>query len=254
MRLRQIAFVAKDLAATTDELCDVLGLAVAYRDPAVGKWGLENIVAPLGGAFLEIVSPVEDNTSAGRYLERRQGNGGYMVILQCPDAIAERKRITGMGIRAVATADRSDYFYTHFHPADVGGFLLSVDSVDPAQDWLGEDCLWPPAHYDWQKHRRTDISADLVAVELQSPDPVATADLWSRLLALPITVVNGKLTMALTRGAIRFVKAEDGRGTGVGALDVKAADKAKIIAAARKRGLPVAGGQVTVVGCRINLV
>ena len=47
MRLRQIAFVAKDLKATTDELCSVLGLDVAYRDPGVGKWGLENIVAPI---------------------------------------------------------------------------------------------------------------------------------------------------------------------------------------------------------------
>ncbi len=254
MRLRQIAFVAQDLEATAEELCDVLGLEVAYRDPGVGKWGLENIVAPIGGAFLEIVSPTENNTSAGRYLERRKGDGGYMVILQCPDAVAERKRITAMGIRAVATADRSDYFYTHFHPADVGGYLLSIDSVDPGQDWLGEDCLWPPAYYDWIRHRKRDTSADLVAVELQSPDPVATADLWSRLLGLPIKAEGGKLAMPLTRGAIRFVKAEDGRGTGIGALDVKAADKAKIVAAAKRRKLPVSGDRVTVVGCRINLV
>jgi hypothetical protein len=254
MRLRQIAFVAKDLKATTEELCDVLGLDVAYRDPGVGKWGLENIVAPIGGAFLEIVSPVEEGTSAGRYLDRRHGDGGYMVILQCPDAIAERKRITGMGIRAVATADRTDYFYTHFHPADVGGYLLSVDSVDPKQDWLAEDCLWPPAHYDWVKHKRKDMAADLVAVELQSADPVATADLWGRVLNQPIKAVKGVLTMKLTRGAIRFVKAEDGRGNGIGALDIKAANKDKILAAARKRKLPISGDQVTVVGCRINLV
>ena len=76
MRLRQIAFVARDLAATTDELCSVLQLDVAYRDPGVAKWGLENIVVPIGGDFLEIVSPKEDHTSAGRYLERRQGDGG----------------------------------------------------------------------------------------------------------------------------------------------------------------------------------
>ena len=32
--------------------------------------------------FLEIVAPVKNNTAAGRYLDRRKGDGGYMVICQ----------------------------------------------------------------------------------------------------------------------------------------------------------------------------
>ena len=118
MKLRQCVFVTKDLESSREELCDILGLEVAYRDPGVAKWGLVNVVCPTGHDFLEIVTPFQQGTSAGRYLERRHGDGGYMVIIQVDDAQAERKRVTGLGVRAVAQKDLPEYQYTHFHPAD----------------------------------------------------------------------------------------------------------------------------------------
>src|SRR5467141_3329338 len=45
MKLRQCVFVAKDLESSREELCDVLGIEVAYRDPGVAKWGQVNVVA-----------------------------------------------------------------------------------------------------------------------------------------------------------------------------------------------------------------
>jgi hypothetical protein len=101
MKLRQCVFVCKDLESSAKELCDTLGIEIAYRDPGVGKWGLANVVCPTGRDFLEIVSPIQPGTSAGRYIERRRGDGGYMVILQVPDAVKERERITALGVRAV---------------------------------------------------------------------------------------------------------------------------------------------------------
>jgi hypothetical protein len=254
MRLRQIAFVARDLKSTTDELCALLGLDVAYRDPGVGKWGLENIVAPIGGNFLEIVSPKEEHTSAGRYIERRKGDGGYMVILQVDDALAYRQRLHDMGIRAVATRDQHDYTYTHFHPADVGGFLLSIDMSAPGDDWKQKLAHWVPAGPDWKSHVREDGAVELNAVELQSPDPVATAELWGKLLDRPVKSEKGTLHIPLDMGDIRFVEATDGRGPGVSALDVKVKDKAKVLAAAKARDRQLGPSQIQVVGCRINLV
>ncbi len=86
MKLRQCVFVCKDLESSREELCDILGIEVAYRDPGVAKWGLVNVVCPIGHDFLEIVTPEQPGTSAGRYIERRKGDGGYMVIIQVPDA------------------------------------------------------------------------------------------------------------------------------------------------------------------------
>ena len=61
MRLRQAVFVARDLEAGTRELCEILGIEVAYRDPGVGKWGLANVVCPVG-----------DSSGGFSYLERLQ--------------------------------------------------------------------------------------------------------------------------------------------------------------------------------------
>ena len=72
MKLRQVVFVCKDLESNAQELCETLGIEIAYSDPGVAKWGLANVVCPTGNDFLEIVSPQQDGTSAGRYIERRE--------------------------------------------------------------------------------------------------------------------------------------------------------------------------------------
>ncbi len=178
MRLRQICLVAESLAPAVEDLCAVLGLGVCHRDTGVAKWGLENAVMPVGGNFLEVVAPTRPDTSAGRYLTRRRGDGGYMVILQCADAVAERARITDLGVRAVWTTDGPAYRATHFHPADVGGVLLSVDSVEPGADYRNPRCMWEPAGPEWAAAIRTDavvelgggdlVGGELVGAELQS--------------------------------------------------------------------------------------
>ncbi|MDP6352693.1 MAG: VOC family protein [Alphaproteobacteria bacterium] len=255
MRLRQIAFVARALAPAADELCAVLGLEVAYRDPGVGQFGLENVVVPIGGEFLEIVAPKDSGTAAERYLDRRGGDGGYMVILQCPDALAERARITGLGLRPVWRADGPDYRATHFHPRDAGGVLLSVDSVTPDEDYLAPMCPWEPAGPDWRRAVRTDRVDRMCAVALQSDDPEAMAGLWARILDRPAAGDgNDGWRIALDNATLGFVADDDGRGPGIGALDIHAVDPDRLVAAAEARGLKRAARQIEICGTRINLV
>ncbi|WIM14436.1 VOC family protein [Enhydrobacter sp.] len=250
MKLRQCVFVARDLESSREELCDTLGLEVAYRDPGVAKWGLANVVCPTGHDFLEIVSPTRDGTSAGRYIERRKGDGGYMVILQVADAVAERERVTALGVRAVEQKDQPEYKYTHFHPADTAGVLLSLDqTVAPA----GTDpkLWWPPAARDWLKHARSDVTNGLAGVEIQCVDPDKAAALWSRILNRP---AKDDIIRLDDDGEVRFVPIADERGPGVSAYDVRVVDRDRVVAAARKRHKQHGVGQVEVCGCRINLV
>ena len=249
MKLRQCVFVTRELESSREELCDILGIEVAYRDPGVAKWGLVNVVCPTGRDFLEIVSPFQEGTSAGRYIDRRKGDGGYMVILQVADAEAERKRVTDLGVRAVAQKDLTEYKYTHFHPSDTSGVLLSLDQtvapsgVDPAL-W------WPPAEKGWLKHARSDVTNGLAGVEIQSDNPDAVAERWSKILNRP---VEGDIIRLDDDGEVRFVPVADGRGPGVSAFDVRVVDRQRVLAAAKKRHKQHGPSQVEVCGCRINL-
>ena len=250
MKLRQCVFVCKDLESSREELCDILGIDVAYRDPGVAKWGLVNVVCPIGNDFLEIVTPSQPGTSAGRYIERRKGDGGYMVILQVDDAKAERARVTGLGIRAVAQKDLPEYNYTHFHPSDTTGVLLSLDTTF-APPGVYQKLWWPPAEKDWVAHRRSDVTNGLAGVEIQHEDPDAAAAQWSKILDRP---VEGDIIRLDDEGEIRFVPIADGRGPGVSAYDVKVVDRERVLAAAKKRHKQHGPTQIEVCGCRINLV
>ena len=250
MKLRQCVFVAADLESSREELCDTLGIEVAYRDPGVAKWGLANVVCPVGHDFLEIDAPTRPGTSAGRYIDRRKGDGGYMVIIQVADAAKERARVTNLGVRAVEQKDTPGYVYTHFHPSDTAGVLLSLDQAN-APTGTDHALWWPPAEKDWLKHARSDVTNGLAGVEIQHPDPDAAAALWSRVLNRP---VEGDIIRLEDDSEIRFVPVADERGAGVSAYDVQTVDRERVLRAAKKRGKQHGPTQVEVCGCRINLV
>ena len=99
LRLRQIALVAHKLAPVAQDMHDIFGLEVGFRDPGVKAFGLENAIFPVGNQFIEVVSPIRENTAGGRYLDRRGGDGGYMVICQCDEHRPRKERVAQLGIR-----------------------------------------------------------------------------------------------------------------------------------------------------------
>ena len=127
MRLRQIALVAKNIQKAKDLLCHVFDTEVLYVDPNVGQWGLENILIAIGGEVLEVVSPTREGTAAGRTLEK-QGDGGYMIIMQHPDAQQRRDLIEKKGLAKVIHSTKGDdHVGVQYHPRGIKGrcsFLL----------------------------------------------------------------------------------------------------------------------------------
>jgi len=77
MRLRQICLVAPQLASVISDIAEIMGLAVCYRDGNVAKYGLENALLPVDTILLEVVAPFKDGTTAGRFIEKTGGRGGY---------------------------------------------------------------------------------------------------------------------------------------------------------------------------------
>ena len=157
IRLRQIALVANQLAPVIEDLKAVFGLEVCYIDPGVGVFGLENSLLPVGNNFIEVVAPIKEGTAGGRYLKRRGGDGGYMVICQCDSHAAQlerRERALSMGVRIAWERESGGYHVMQLHPADTGGSFFEID-----WDAKGEvEGNWEPAGGSgWRSAKRTEI-------------------------------------------------------------------------------------------------
>jgi hypothetical protein len=247
MRLRQIALVARELEKVVDDVAGVLGLEVCYRDPGVEEFGLHNALFAIDDCFLEIVSPLRAGTTAGRLLEKRHGDGGYMVIVQTDDLDADRARMKALGVRIVWQAELRDAATIHLHPRDVGGAIVSLDRMTPPESWR-----W--AGPEWREHVRTEVTRELRGVEIQAADPAATAERWSQVLARPARDRgDGEREIALERGCVRFVADRDGRGEGVAGIDVAVADRMEVLHRARARGLSAGAEIVEIGGVRFRL-
>ena len=252
LRLRQICLVARELAPAIDDLKAVFGLEVCHVDPGVRVFGLENSLLPVGNQFLEVVAPVEENTAAGRYLDRRGGDGGYMVITQCDDSAPRRKRVEELGVRIAFRIDRPDYQGMQLHPRDTGGSFLEIDWQRGGD---APDGPWWPAGPDWRPARRTEVVSAIRAAELQSPDPERLARRWSEIVEIQLTRDDaGRPLLSLENATIRFVEATDGRGEGLGGVDLAVVDRGRLFEAAGARGLPIRGDCVVVGGTRFRAV
>jgi catechol 2,3-dioxygenase-like lactoylglutathione lyase family enzyme len=247
MRLRQIALVGKDLDRIREDVVAVLGLGEAYADPGVGKYGLRNQVWPIGDTFLEVVSPKEAGTTAGRLIDKRGGDGGYMAIFQVDDLEKARGRIAAQGVRVVDQADRNGASFTHLHPKDVPGAIVSLDAMEPKERWE-----WGGP--DWRKNVRTDVAVEIRGCEIQADDPDAVSTRWAEVLGRPREKTAGGWRIGVDGGEIRFVTPSDGRGEGLGEFDVAVRDPDAVRARAKARGCVDAKGNVVLSGARVRLV
>lgn len=255
LTLRQICLVAAELRPAIHDLKTILGLEVCYVDPHVDIFGVENSLLPIGTNFIEVVAPIREKTAAGRYLERRGGDGGYMIITQAGGEEYQkacRQRAEKMGIRVAWEATHDTGNYMQFHPADTGGSFFELD-WDVNNDHHGN---WAPAGgTGWESFVNKNVVVAIKAAELQSPDPEALARRWSAITDIPIQPnAAGYPEMSLNNAAIRFVDVQDGRGEGLGAIDIEASDPQHVLEAAEKRAVKSLDTQVIICGTRFNLV
>lgn len=243
LRLRQICLVAHALEDAVADLAAVFGIEECHRDPNVAKYGLANALLPIGTSFIEVVSPVERETAAGRFLSRRGGDAGYMVICDCDDNARFRTRAAAAGVRAIE--DRVYAGKAHLlqlHPRDTGGCILEFDhhiggeALDGAYQWAGSH---------WQQHVRQERVTAITGATMTSPDPRALGERWATLFGVDLAP---DLTFRIDNARIVFEAGETDALTRVH-LEVRDADA--IRAAARARGVPVAADGTGVTLCGV---
>ncbi|MGV0035115.1 MAG: hypothetical protein ACNYPE_09160 [Candidatus Azotimanducaceae bacterium WSBS_2022_MAG_OTU7] len=244
MKLKQVALVAGELAPVRQQIFDILGLTADYDDPGVGAFGLCNSVMAIGETFLEVVCPKEEGTTAGRLLERRGGNGGYMVISLVDDIKEVNRRIENFKMRKIWEVDREEVSAFHVHPKDIGAAIVSFDEMRPDDEWL-----W--AGPDWRDNKASYVG-EITAVDVQAGDPEAIATQWAAAFGKRFHPEDDVLLMPLDSGEVRFYEATDGRGDGVAAVEFSVTDRAAIMTAAASYGLTWSGNEITVCGTRFR--
>ncbi|QQN64774.1 hypothetical protein JIR23_02845 [Bradyrhizobium diazoefficiens] len=233
MRLRQICLVAPQLAPVISDIAEIMGLAVCYHDGNVAKYGLENALLPVDTILLEVVAPLKDGTTAGRFIEKTNGRGGYMAIFCCNDPDERGRNANALGVRTANVIDHAPYHGVQLHPRDCRAAFIEFNHTEGSDDILG---AYPPAGPDWQKYIRKDVTQALTGVEMQSPDPQGLAAHWGGIIG----VAAGGAELRLPNAVFRFVK---GPSEIMSALEFRVVDAAHVLHVARSKGLAVAGNE-----------
>jgi hypothetical protein len=207
VRLRQAVLAASELEPVAAALRSALNLDEPFRDPSVGVFGLANVVFALDDCFVEVVSPTQPDTAAGRHLERHGGDGGYMVIFDLEDLEGARSRALELGVRVAWEIDLPDISTTHLHPADTRGAIVSLDRSKPYGTWR-----WGGPQ--WTERIGSGAPGRLAGVTLAVSDPATVAARWGEILGLIPTAEHRPL-LRLDGGEVRFETATSERAEGL---------------------------------------
>ena len=174
IRLRQIALVAHSLDQAITDISGALDVDVIYRDPGVGFFGLHNALFCIGDQFLEVVSPIQEGTTAGRLLDKLGGDGGYMALYEVDDLDARIDHVKSLGIRTVWEGTGDAIRGRHLHPRDTGGTLVSLDQPDIAGEWA-----WGGPQ--WKSRRASSVVSAIDSFTVSVPEPESSRAHWTQL-------------------------------------------------------------------------
>jgi hypothetical protein len=247
MRIRQIVFAVQQLQPARELLAKLFQLSTPFRDPGVAEFGIDNAVFSFGDQFIELISPTRDGTACGRHLAR-QGDSGYMLLLQTADLAQERTRFTALGVRSIWSTDFDDISAMHLHPKDVGAAIVSVDEPRPASSWR-----WGGPPWQGDQTQRASDRQGVRGITLRAREPETLARRWAQVFGRPEPTRQGECwRVALTDGFADVEASADG-SDGVSGFTLAVSDPAAVLARAHAAGLAVVDRQITWLGTTLSL-
>jgi hypothetical protein len=210
--LRQIVLLTADLAAALDTARQSFRVPAGTSDPVgMAAIGFRHEVFGFDRTYVEICEPIDPQSSAGH--RAASGGGGFMVVVQVPDAAAMQARAADLGLRPLLTEEFHGSPISQWHPRDFGT-IAEFDQMIPPDSWH----LAP----DVYASRSTEVVSDIVAVRIAVADPSVMAQRWA-------AVTGGALqadgaTVDLGGRTVGFVPRAE--GTPDMAVDCAATDRA----------------------------
>ncbi len=209
VRLRQVALITRDLPRVTRQLEEEFGLEPGFKDDGVGFFGLENRVMAAGDCFIEVLTPLTEDSAGHRYLERRGQDCGYMAMFQFDDREASRTRAAELGIRIIWQGGHDDISGTHLDPRDVPGAIVSLDWADPPASWRWAGPSW------YGPGRRSPSPGGITSLEVAVRDPAAAAGRWAEVLGSGASIDGLRVVLAEAGQIITFVAVAERRDEGI---------------------------------------
>src|SRR5260370_12565155 len=111
-----------------------------------------------------------------------------MGVFWWDDADQRGREGKAMGVRVANVIDHAPYHGVQLHPRDCRAAFIEFNHTDGSDDIIGP---YPPAGPDWQKSIAKDVTQALIGVEMQSPEPLALAEHWGRILQMPVSKTEG---------------------------------------------------------------
>ncbi len=264
LRLRQICLVTRDLEWTSSVLSTAFDAPVVFRDPRMAAGGnLTNTHIRLGDSFLETVCPSDlawqRSTTQTRLLERN-GDCGYMAIVQVPDVAEASRSMSVQGTETgivsgdwnvcagspgsgLAGVEAGRYVLgdplpkdpgtvsgvnVQFHPRDFGTLAEIQENWPGHDDFPRNKGAYFPAGNTWQNgvdaRPHGSVTSGFAAIEiaLREGDPEELCNRWLNGLGGGCSIDPANPTTLRLAGGqtMRFVEPEPDGRTGVVGVDL----------------------------------
>jgi len=127
-----IGVAVEDLDESIAVYRDRLGMREQHRE-TVEEFGVEAALLEIGGAHVELLTPVRSGSAVARFLER-SGPGMHHVAYRTDDIDGALERLRETGVRLIDDEARTgirDSRVAFVHPKSTGGVLTEI--VEPAE-------------------------------------------------------------------------------------------------------------------------
>lgn len=253
LRARHLCLITDDLARAKRDVPYIFGVGLAYIDPEVEVFEIENALYTFGLSLLEVAQPIKPMAATRRFLDQTGGRGGYVIAFNCSDAVERGKRANALGVRTIADLD-----YTHgnfraiqLHPKDCHGVMLEFDHTEGGDHILGP--LYAAGGKGWPASVDISQTVGYSEIVMRTPDPKATAELWSKMLGRSAEKDGDRYRIGMDMFPLVFEQVADGERACFAAIGVKVKDAGKVLAAARERGYPVSADSFDMCGVTFRI-
>ena len=123
-----IAIAVPDLGAAIDYYRDTFGATVDHRE-VVESDGVEEALLKVADSYIQLLTPVRDDSTVAKWLEKRGGPGIHHVGYRVADCGVALDAVKAQGFRALDDAPRPGSRGTtvaFLHPKDALGTLIEL--------------------------------------------------------------------------------------------------------------------------------